>query len=418
MPLYDLRTHPKGRRLLPGDPVRVSSCAMTHEPVPGLSMGSFAAHGRATAVDGNGAHHYRLDGWGMFQPWEEQAACQDSPIELWFGNRPEGIKKSVRTPAQTKAAKAICARCPVLDACRRWAMESGIPHGLVGMMTEAERRRLLAKGEAAWRTFWRQQDLASGRTGFNRNKTHCPRGHEYTKENTRLYRGSRFCLACMKARSAKYQLRKREQLGQWRWKDECSSAQHGNQPRSVSLLLLSATDGRRTVPRDMSTPSPGRAISAAGPATTSVLLCTASASGKRLASVRPVSSPLLLGLLVPGVHALAGPTLAVVIAHQLCWNFVHGFHCGVEVPPHTSQQSCGSGPLLGCEAIDRCNRSCCFSVSSSSSAIPSPSRSRIQCWYIIWLHHPGARLLFSFIVVSLPLEAIELSDSFAWVGRR
>lgn len=27
-------------------------------------------------------------------------------------------------------------------------------------------------------------------------KTHCPQGHEYSIENTRLYRGMRYCLAC------------------------------------------------------------------------------------------------------------------------------------------------------------------------------------------------------------------------------
>jgi hypothetical protein len=27
-------------------------------------------------------------------------------------------------------------------------------------------------------------------------KTHCPKGHEYAPENTRLYRGSRYCKAC------------------------------------------------------------------------------------------------------------------------------------------------------------------------------------------------------------------------------
>lgn len=30
----------------------------------------------------------------------------------------------------------------------------------------------------------------------NRAKTHCPRGHEYTPENTRWYRNARRCKAC------------------------------------------------------------------------------------------------------------------------------------------------------------------------------------------------------------------------------
>lgn len=36
-------------------------------------------------------------------------------------------------------------------------------------------------------------------------KTHCPRGHEYSKENTRLYRGWRHCRTCSATRGAKQQ---------------------------------------------------------------------------------------------------------------------------------------------------------------------------------------------------------------------
>ena len=31
---------------------------------------------------------------------------------------------------------------------------------------------------------------------INSRKTHCPRGHEYTPENTRISRGKRYCEAC------------------------------------------------------------------------------------------------------------------------------------------------------------------------------------------------------------------------------
>ena len=34
---------------------------------------------------------------------------------------------------------------------------------------------------------------------YNAEKTHCPKGHEYTQKNTRRYRGSRFCRECNKA---------------------------------------------------------------------------------------------------------------------------------------------------------------------------------------------------------------------------
>jgi hypothetical protein len=35
-----------------------------------------------------------------------------------------------------------------------------------------------------------------GLSAVNAVKTHCPQGHEYTPENTRLYRGRRYCRAC------------------------------------------------------------------------------------------------------------------------------------------------------------------------------------------------------------------------------
>ena len=31
---------------------------------------------------------------------------------------------------------------------------------------------------------------------YGKAKTHCPRGHAYTEENTRIYRGRRFCREC------------------------------------------------------------------------------------------------------------------------------------------------------------------------------------------------------------------------------
>lgn len=34
------------------------------------------------------------------------------------------------------------------------------------------------------------------RSGGNHTKTHCPSGHPYSAENTRVYRGTRFCREC------------------------------------------------------------------------------------------------------------------------------------------------------------------------------------------------------------------------------
>ncbi len=42
------------------------------------------------------------------------------------------------------------------------------------------------------------------RRGKNPAKTHCPRGHEYSQENTRSYEGRRFCRACERQRKTEY----------------------------------------------------------------------------------------------------------------------------------------------------------------------------------------------------------------------
>lgn len=43
--------------------------------------------------------------------------------------------------------------------------------------------------------------VAHGRHYFA-SRTHCPRQHPYDEENTRLYRGRRYCRACVSARRA------------------------------------------------------------------------------------------------------------------------------------------------------------------------------------------------------------------------
>jgi WhiB family transcriptional regulator, redox-sensing transcriptional regulator len=165
----------------------------------------------------------------MPEPWEQEAACKGSDIELWFGTErpPLHDKRAIRSKQQTREAKAICARCPVLDECRQWAMESGIPFGLVGMMTEPERKRLSVQDQTAWHKFWKQQDKAMGRHkrmggDHNANKTHCKHGHEYTPENTSVSNGRRHCLTCQKRRTTQYRLQLRAKTGRWDWEDQAS----------------------------------------------------------------------------------------------------------------------------------------------------------------------------------------------------
>ena len=46
-------------------------------------------------------------------------------------------------------------------------------------------------------------------TADNARKTHCPEGHEYSPENTRIYRGYRYCRTCQRAHSRKRMAAKR-----------------------------------------------------------------------------------------------------------------------------------------------------------------------------------------------------------------
>lgn len=69
--------------------------------------------------------------------WHSQAACRDVDPELFF---PTG--ETAPAIVRTEEAKAVCARCPVLDTCLRWAMDNGLEDGVWGGLSESERRNL------------------------------------------------------------------------------------------------------------------------------------------------------------------------------------------------------------------------------------------------------------------------------------
>ena len=62
--------------------------------------------------------------------WRHEAACRDEDPELFF---PIG---------NTGPAQAVCRRCPVVDDCLRWALETGQDSGVWGGLSEDERRAL------------------------------------------------------------------------------------------------------------------------------------------------------------------------------------------------------------------------------------------------------------------------------------
>ena len=69
--------------------------------------------------------------------WRHRAACLDEDHELFFpiGNTGPAL-------LQIDEAKAVCRRCPVMDTCLKWALESGQDAGVWGGLSEDERRAL------------------------------------------------------------------------------------------------------------------------------------------------------------------------------------------------------------------------------------------------------------------------------------
>ena len=76
--------------------------------------------------------------------WRHRAACREEDPELFFpiGNTGPAL-------LQIEEAKAVCRRCPVVDACLAWALESGQDAGVWGGLSEDERRALKRRNARA-----------------------------------------------------------------------------------------------------------------------------------------------------------------------------------------------------------------------------------------------------------------------------
>jgi WhiB family redox-sensing transcriptional regulator len=73
--------------------------------------------------------------------WRQEAACRGGEVERFFPV----------SDAEAGAAKAICAGCPVRDACLNWALSTHQDDGVWGGLTDTERRRLRRRRRAAAR---------------------------------------------------------------------------------------------------------------------------------------------------------------------------------------------------------------------------------------------------------------------------
>jgi WhiB family transcriptional regulator, redox-sensing transcriptional regulator len=64
--------------------------------------------------------------------WRQQAACRDYDTDVFFPD----------SDADAGPALAICATCPVRDACLEFALTTNHPSCTGGAATETQRRRL------------------------------------------------------------------------------------------------------------------------------------------------------------------------------------------------------------------------------------------------------------------------------------
>ncbi|HTJ74847.1 MAG TPA: WhiB family transcriptional regulator [Acidimicrobiales bacterium] len=73
--------------------------------------------------------------------WRQDAACRDMDTAIFF---PE-------TEEAAAAAKAVCATCPVREACLQFALVTRQDDGVWGGLDENERRRLRRRRQEAAR---------------------------------------------------------------------------------------------------------------------------------------------------------------------------------------------------------------------------------------------------------------------------
>lgn len=65
--------------------------------------------------------------------WQEEAACRDADIELFFSLDDD----------DQRAAQELCRSCPVQQECLRFALENREMYGIWGGMQESDRRSVI-----------------------------------------------------------------------------------------------------------------------------------------------------------------------------------------------------------------------------------------------------------------------------------
>ncbi len=75
------------------------------------------------------------------EAWQRKARCRGPGRALFYP--PAAPESRPQREGRERQAKAICARCPVRDPCRDFALEIREQHGIWGGLTESERQALL-----------------------------------------------------------------------------------------------------------------------------------------------------------------------------------------------------------------------------------------------------------------------------------
>lgn len=79
-----------------------------------------------------------LAGW----EWQSWAACKGVPTDWFFP--PDREREKVRS-SRIARAKSYCARCPVVSACRAYALQTYEPFGVWGGLSEEERAQVVER---------------------------------------------------------------------------------------------------------------------------------------------------------------------------------------------------------------------------------------------------------------------------------
>nr|WP_236655942.1 WhiB family transcriptional regulator [Streptacidiphilus jiangxiensis] len=74
--------------------------------------------------------------------WQEEAACARHEDRLFF--HPAG-ERGRDLDNREKAAKRVCAECPVIASCRAYALAAREPYGVWGGLSENERAAALRR---------------------------------------------------------------------------------------------------------------------------------------------------------------------------------------------------------------------------------------------------------------------------------